>query len=210
MCDVIKISGGKRKFQFNITSGIEETIPGFISQEEDFKNKLKDEFDKGFQEAVFSLEQKYKNEYDSKVEIEKQRFNNILNAIDGELQNYEKKYAELVVSLALEIAKKIVQIEIEINSPLLENIKSISKKMVGANYLLVKSNPEEIENLRQNSQDIFSEGNFAKIKFEADTRIEKGGFIIESDIGNVDGQINSQLNEIRKVLGISLNNQSPQ
>jgi flagellar assembly protein FliH len=107
----------------------------------------------------------------------------------------------MVVNVALAMAKKILHKEIENNSPLIENITQVSQKMLGANYLLIKANPEEMQAIRDNSNSLFAESNFSKVKFEEDPRIDRGGFIIESDIGNIDGQISSQLNEIKKAIG---------
>jgi flagellar biosynthesis/type III secretory pathway protein FliH len=47
---------------------------------------------------------------------------------------------------------------------------------------------------------------FSKIKFEQDDRIELGGCFIESEIGNADGRISSQLNELKRKLELGLDN----
>ncbi|MEJ2615740.1 MAG: FliH/SctL family protein, partial [Ignavibacteriaceae bacterium] len=45
---------------------------------------------------------------------------------------------------------------------------------------------------------IFYDESFSKIKFEQDDRIEQGGCVVETEIGNVDGRISSQFNELKK------------
>ena len=39
---------------------------------------------------------------------------------------------------------------------------------------------------------------FARIKFEPDERIDKGGCFVETEIGNVDARISTQLNELKR------------
>ncbi len=45
----------------------------------------------------------------------------------------------------------------------------------------------------------------AQIKFEKDERIEQGGCFIESEIGNADGRISSQLNELKRKFETAIN-----
>jgi flagellar biosynthesis/type III secretory pathway protein FliH len=47
---------------------------------------------------------------------------------------------------------------------------------------------------------------FSKIKFEKDDRIELGGCFVESEIGNADGRISSQLNELKRKLESGFSN----
>lgn len=201
MCSVIKMQNNYKKVQMKVSSGLEEIYSDFISDEEILEEKLKEQFELGYQTAINELGKKYSKESEQKIFYEKQQFASLLSSIDKEMQEYETKFSEMVVTVALSMAKKILKQEIDSNSPLLENISSVSQKMLGANFLVIKANPEEIETIKDNSNNLFAEGNFSKIKFEEDPRIDKGGFLIESDIGSIDGQISSQLNEIKKAIG---------
>jgi flagellar assembly protein FliH len=201
MCNVIKLQNKKKNFQLKVSSGVEEVYTNFASDEELKARELKAEYEKGYNDAVEDLKEKIKKEFEAKLQNEADKFQNILKAIDNELTNYEERFSEMVVTIALEMSKKILNREIDENSPILKNISSVSQKLIGANHLIVKSHPDEIELLKENAHNLFAEGNFSKIKFESDDRIEKGGFIIESDIGNIDGKISSQLNEIKKAIG---------
>ncbi|WKZ70176.1 MAG: FliH/SctL family protein [Melioribacteraceae bacterium] len=201
MSNVIKLQNNSRKIQLKVASGVEELYSDFNSDEERLAEKLKKEFDNGYQTAVNDLEKKYAEKYEKQISEEKKYLTDLISKINDEMEHYEAKFSEMVITVALSMSKKILKQEIEKNSPLIENINSIAQKMIGANYLVIKTNPEELQLLKENSHNAFAEGNYSKIKFEEDPRIEKGGFIIESDIGNIDGQISSQLNEIKKAIG---------
>jgi flagellar assembly protein FliH len=41
---------------------------------------------------------------------------------------------------------------------------------------------------------------YSNLKFESDDRIDVGGCFVESEIGNVDARISSQLNELKTLL----------
>jgi len=198
MCNVIKLQNSNKKI--NVKVGLEADVLNstFESEEEILLKKMQKEFERGYNTAVEELENKYKNEFEDAITNEKELFSERLKKIDEELKKYEEKFSEMVISVALIISKKIVKHEIEEQSPLIENLANMSQKLIGANYLLIKCNPEEMEALKSKSSELFIEGNFAKIKFEEDSTIEKGGFVIESDIGNIDGKISSQLGEIKK------------
>lgn len=201
MSNVIKLQSSNKKLQLKVNQGVEDTFSDFDSAEKRLNERLELEYQKGYEDAVKELKEKLSDEYDLKLDSEIAKMKDLLKSIDEELKNYEEQFSEIVISLALSVSKKILQHEIDRNSPLLENIGSVTQKMIGANYLIIKANPEEIHMLKERSNELFSEGNFSKIKFEEDIRVEKGGFIIESDIGNIDGQISSQLNEIKKAIG---------
>lgn len=201
MCNVIKLQNKKKNFQLKVSSGVEEVYTNFTSEEDMKVKELKAEFERGYNEAVEEIEKKTKQEFDDKIKSESEKFSTILKSIDEELKNYESQFSEMVVTLALAMSKKILHREIDENSPVLNNIGAVSQKLIGANYLIIRCNPEEVELLKEHSHNLFSDGNFSKIKFEIDSRIEKGGFVIESDIGNIDGKISSQLTEIKKAIG---------
>lgn len=201
MCNVIKIQSAPKNFQLKISSGIEDIYSNIISDEEKHAEQLKAEYEKGYNDALSELELKYKNDYEKKMGNEQQKLDSLLNSVNEELKHYESKFSEMVITTALAMSKKILHHEVDKQSPLLENIRSVAQKIIGANYMVIKSNPEEIKNIKENSSNLFAERGFSKIKIEEDARIEKGSFIVESDIGNIDGQISSQLNEIKKVIG---------
>lgn len=200
MSNVIKLHKAKGAPNLKINDEFDQANEGLESEEEIINKKIQAEYKRGFDEGKHTAEKELRREIENKLEIEKQKFNDLLASLDSELKNYEEKFSGLVISLAVSIAKKIIHREVEIESPLLENIKSVAQKIIGASYLLIKANPGETDILKEYSNKIFTEGNFSRIKFEEDERIEKGGFLIESDIGNVDGKISSQLEEIKKAL----------
>ena len=73
-------------------------------------------------------------------------------------------------------------------------------QVVSSNKIIVRINPEDIKLLEAENDSIGGQPAFSKIRFESDTSIEKGGCFVETELGNIDARISSQLNEIIKQL----------
>jgi flagellar assembly protein FliH len=189
-----------------------------------FKNELDDiKEDKELKQNQFQIqleqqyEQGFKNGYENaKVDIEKlyseklikkvEEFNKILGAIDEKIANYDEEFENLVVRLSFEIAQKIVRREIKQESPIENVLKDSLKKILGANSVIIKIHPEDFKVINDEySKNLFFDESFSKIKFEQDDRIEQGGCAVETEIGNVDARVTSQLNELKKYFETSLN-----
>lgn len=64
---------------------------------------------------------------------------------------------------------------------------------------MVRVNPEEYDALSEVKSELISDAvKNPTITIVGDTSVEKGGCIVESDIGAVDAQITTQLEEIRR------------
>jgi flagellar assembly protein FliH len=63
--------------------------------------------------------------------------------------------------------------------------------------VIVKLHPDDYNEIIR-SDAIFMDDSFARIKFEPDERIDKGGCFVETEIGNVDARISTQLNELKR------------
>jgi flagellar assembly protein FliH len=77
-------------------------------------------------------------------------------------------------------------------------LKNSIKKIIGANDILVKINPKDFELLNAGSVH-FLDTTDTKIRFEISENIQQGGCFIESEVGNVDARISSQLEELNRI-----------
>ena len=200
MSRIIKIANTKNNTKLKLTDEDRKTPESEESKEDALKKKFEQEFQKGYEEAAKKLEGQFEAEYSEKLSEAAVKVNMLFTEVQKRMEEYEKSFGDIVLNLSTAISEKIVEREVKISSPLLENIREASQKIIGANYLLVKLNPSDKELLTNQENDLFTAGNFSKIKFETDERIEQGGFVIETDIGNIDGRISSQINELKKVI----------
>ncbi|MFN3695189.1 MAG: FliH/SctL family protein, partial [Ignavibacterium sp.] len=74
------------------------------------------------------------------------------------------------------------------------------KKVLTANSILIKLNPQDFDFVTNDLKDLNKTFDVSRIKLEKDEMIEKGGCLIETEIGNADARISSQLNELKRKL----------
>ncbi|MFZ5947254.1 MAG: FliH/SctL family protein [Stygiobacter sp.] len=202
MSDVIKLSSKKNN------SSVKVAKIGNTSFKEDegdiFKKQLEDYYKLGFNDGQEKTRRDLEQDFTNKLFKKYDEVYNILTQYDEHLIEMEKGFEYLVIETAYELAKKIIGHEIEKENIINENVRQAINKIVGANNVKLKLNPKDLEELTEASKNLIHSSSFTKIKIEPDERIERGGCFIETEIGNVDARITTQLNELRKKLEDSL------
>ncbi len=145
-------------------------------------------------------------EYTDKLYRKYEEVYHIIDDFDQKLKEYEQSFERLVVGTAVELARKIIQKEVKEQSIINEVVKEAISKVIGANEVRIKFHPEDMKELNNYSRNLISNTTFSKIKFEEDDRIEHGGCLVETEIGNVDARISTQLEELRRKLEESIDN----
>ncbi len=202
MSDVIKLSSKKNNSSVKVAK-IGNT--SFKDDEGDlFKKQLEDYYKLGFNDGQEKTRRELEQDYTNKLFRKYEEVYNILTQYDEHLIEMEKGFEFLVIETAYELARKIVGREVEKENIINENIRQAINKIVGANNVKLKLNPKDLDELTEASKNLIHSSSFTKIKIEADERIERGGCFIETEIGNVDARITTQLNELRKKLEDSL------
>lgn len=212
MSDVVKLNlrAGAVKIKFNsdFEALPEDAQDGQQAKEEDFiQLQLQNYYDKGFQEAQRLTALELEKEYTQKLIEKTEEFNRILTAIESSLSEYEQAFDMIVTDVAVAIAEKIVKREIGRETIISASLSESVKKILGANEVIIKLNPRDYSILHSDEQSILLEESFSKIKFEQDEKIEPGGCVVETDIGNVDSRIQTQIFEVKKHLEAHFNNQ---
>lgn len=170
------------------------------------KKQLEDAYNKGFKEGQQKLKIDLDKEYTDKLYKKYEEVYHVLEAYDQKIEEYEKGFEKLVINTAFELAKKIVQREVIDNTIINDVVSRAITKVVGANEVRIKMNTTDLEQLNNHSKNLINSSSFNKIKFEGDDRIEIGGCLIETEIGNVDARISTQLEELRRKLEESIDN----
>ena len=204
MSNVIKLGIKPCKINIKLKDSFEEEVQEAAQEKDRLREMLDERYQQGYktghEEAVTQLQKEYAAQLITKYsEAEK-----ILNKINENLSAYDPLFENLVVKLSIAIGEKIVKREVKSSSHINEILMESIRKVLGSNNTIVRLNPEDFQLINNDSQNLFSEHTFSKIKFEPDDRIERGGCFIESEIGNVDARLSTQINEIKKQLELSL------
>lgn len=158
--------------------------------------ELKRRYQQGFEDGFNTAKRDLESEFDDMMLKKSEEFYRILESFEGKLADYEGLFDTLVIKLAVKISEKIVRDEIKNRSIIENSISEAVKKVMGANQVHIKMSPADYELISSNGKAALIERNFDKVKFEVTDKVEEGGCIIETEIGNVDARIQSQIDAI--------------
>lgn len=126
------------------------------------------------------------------------------------LEEYREEILKMsekeIVRLSIAIAGKIVRQTIMENSSIvIDSVKVALKSVPHLDKLIIHMNPEDYEYMNSKGEEIKEIMNrYKEIRLVDDKRIEKGGCVIETEMGNIDTQVSSQLKKVSgEILGES-------
>lgn len=153
-------------------------------------------YNKGYDDAKAELESEYNQQMMEKAE----EFYSIIKSFEERIINYETAFEKVVIETSKQISKKIITREIENQSIIETVLKNSLQKVIGANQILIKLNPNDYQSIVNSDFLPELENQFNKVKFEEDEKIERGGCLINTELGNVDSKISTMVNELIKKL----------
>ena len=206
MSDVIKIS----KRPTNIVA-YSESATVFQTSEEQEKESIQvalhNEYTRGLNEGQKIVKEKLENEFNQKLLFKYSELNNVISDLNDKAVELGAQFEEIVLNTSFALAGAILKREIEKESIVKSVLDESLKKVLGANEIIVRLNPKDYESIIIEGKSFQMKDSFSQIKFEKDDRIELGGCLVESEIGNADGRISSQLNELKRKFESGLSNQ---
>ncbi len=113
------------------------------------------------------------------------------------------RQAELeIVELAHAIASRIVSVQVEAEpSIVIESARKAVKLLLDRSKLVVKVSPMQEQFVRENLDKLLEiDDRIERIEIEADRRVSPGGCMLETESGNVDARIETELGNIANIL----------
>ncbi len=145
-------------------------------------NRLKEAFSQGTEEALLEFEQ---NLLASK-EIR-----------DKVLRDVEKD----VLKLAVRLAEKIIGKELDENDKTVNDIVSTALQNARQKErVTIRVNPADLTAVQSNGEKFKASAQAKFIDFAADPRVERGGCLIESEVGTVDARLETQFRVLKRAL----------
>ena len=180
------------EFSINLKSVEAELKEQKVQFQTQLEETKKRSYEDGFKAGVEDTNSKFSIE----IEEIKKRFLEGVSSLDGSVEQSHTMIDTLekeLSSIALDIAKEVILIEINKNSQdvakelaeaLMQNIKEATK-------ITLKVNPEDFVFLKENLKED------ARVKIESNSAIAKGGVVLVSDIGNIDGSVMTRFSNIK-------------
>jgi flagellar assembly protein FliH len=119
--------------------------------------------------------------------------------LQSEKEELARHYETDVLELGFRIAEKIIGLEISTRQEaVLSIVQQALRKIVNADEVIVRANPEDLRILEQAREKLMSEvGIRAPLELRPDSSIARGGCVIDTESGMLDAQLHSQMNRLR-------------
>ena len=204
MSDVIKINRRPTNvIAFSDAGSVFHTVEE--QEKENYQIALHNQYTKGFSDGQKAIKEKIEAEYNEKLLLKYSELTNLISDLNEKTQQLDNQFEDVVMKVSFLLAEAILKKEISQESIIKQVLSEALKKVVGANEIIVRLNPTDYESIIEDGKSFQLKDSFSQIKFEKDERIELGGCFIESEIGNADGRISSQLNELKRKFEAALN-----
>ncbi|MCP3950648.1 MAG: hypothetical protein GY697_00270, partial [Desulfobacterales bacterium] len=119
-----------------------------------------------------------------------------------DIEKYRKQLymeaEEEVTTLALAVARKIIDQEISADRRIVLNVvKGSLDKVIDHGKVKIRINPQDLETVQTAQFEFLPHvENLENVHFEADVAVTSGGCIVETNFGNIDARIENQLEQI--------------
>ena len=168
---------------------------------EDEKSALTIAFEKGFEAGKMDSAKVLQAEFDRKLQETIKGFDALVQGFSEEVKRYDQDFDNAVVTLAIAIARRIVARDIDIEGAVLTRLREALKKIIGVEKVKIHVSPADEEYIREHRNNL---GTYAdsvrEIAIEPDEKVERGGCIIESELGNIDARVSTQFELVEEAL----------
>lgn len=208
MSDVIKLNIKSRNIRATIADNIGRgdtfvEMPEVLErekQEHTHKLELEQAYQKGIEDGKNELEKELEEKHSEELLNQAKDFYSIISAFEDQMKTYENEYHKLVIKVSEKIVEKVLKEKLENGSVVEKILEENLRKIIGANNIVIKLNPKDHTLIKKSSKEYFASSGISKIRFESNDNIQIGGCFIESEIGNLDARIETQLSEIIRSL----------
>ncbi|MFQ6342490.1 flagellar assembly protein FliH [Campylobacter sp. VTCC 70190] len=169
------------------------------SQENEFNNRLNAELENAKEKFSKEGYEKAKEEFQKELSEVKDKYLKSIAKLDEACVNLDafvEKNEKELAQTAIDIAKEVILKELEMNSSKIAYAlaKDLITELKGASAIELKVNGDDYEYLKEQF------GANAHIKVSLDDAISKGSVVIISDAGNIESNLNSRLDKIKKMV----------
>lgn len=167
-------------------------------QQEEFEKVLAEAKESAFEEGRAAGEKSCKEQMQKRVEELEERFTHSILALEKSRETFLQKVdtiEEELIETALDLAKQVIVKEVQSDSKevAFRLAKLLLSEVKDAAEVTLKVNPKDYEYLKEKlGKD--------SIVIEPDAAVGAGGVIIQSDIGNIDGEIMNRFDRVKEAV----------
>jgi flagellar biosynthesis/type III secretory pathway protein FliH len=164
---------------------IKEDAREILEQAKEEVKKTKQEgYDRGFQEGL-------------------QQGLELLVKVKELRRNLFEENEKEMIRLVFAIAEKVIGRELNENDKAILNVIRLAIHDAVGEKIYVHVSPQDYANVRKSEKELIEKLEYGKtLLFREDASVKKGGCVIETEIGTIDAQLETQLQAIKKALGL--------
>jgi flagellar assembly protein FliH len=141
-------------------------------------------YEDGYRDGQVALEA-FKRSHASQVSAQLQA---LITSLNGEIETIDNQMADAIASTALKLAKQVIRSELSIEP---NHVVKVAQEAVGAlllsaRHVRVRVNPNDHALVADGAAEALAARGAQVI---ADAAVERGGCVVESDLGRVDAQV---------------------
>lgn len=157
--------------------------------------QVEEAYAKGRQEGLASSEQRF----ESTIQALTQALEDVSRLRDSLAQSGSRDMLRLVMAVSEQVIRTSVAADPAVVLAIIENALQAS---IRADSYRIRINPADLEGVtKQKPLFLASISGLKNLSFEADSSIGQGGCRVDSELGDVDATIETQLESIRQALG---------
>ncbi len=129
-------------------------------------------------------------------------FTSMVDDFVAQRAEFLKSSEETLVRLAVAVAKKIIGDAVQIQEDaVLETVRNALRHVQEKENVVVRVHPEDLKIVREHRSEWLSivEGS-GSLDIEEDERVRRGGCLVETEAGNVEAQIDKQIQTLERML----------
>ena len=162
---------------------------------EKVKTIEKDAYDAGYKDGLEKGFESGKGEVERLIEKVHQVLNTAIERRNAIIEESETQLINLVLLISQKVIKVISENQ---KNVVINNVIQALRKLKTRGEVVVRVNLDDVKLTTEHIKDFMKMvDNVRSITVLEDSTVDKGGAIIETDFGEIDARISSQLNEIR-------------
>lgn len=127
----------------------------------------------------------------------------LFDSFDAALESLEPQMAQALADAAVQLARRVVRAELGARPEVVAEAaqQAVQAVLLSARHIRVRVHPDDLPLVAQGAADALAARG---ARLDADADIERGGCVVESDLGTVDARIASRWRQAAQVLGSTL------
>jgi len=146
----------------------------------------------GYRQGVAAAEELFKEQQWQTHQHIQQLLNNMAEAIRNEIADFFSRAEEVVTELALEIARKIIEVETKTNPEVIRRAVAQALQQLKSGTITLRLHPEDFSLIGGDLSSL-NLGDGVSVRLVPDETVERGGVIAESEQGFIDLQPRTKL-----------------